>query len=92
MVSEQNLAAVLKQIDLSSPAQSPILAVGQGAHGGSNIPLFRGRAGGVQQKILRDWVLSVAVDSNPDLPHRWQQQSKPQKFAASLQPQSETPP
>lgn len=68
MVSEQNLAAVLKQIDLSSPAQSPILAVGQGAHGGSNIPLFRGRAGGVQQKILRDWVLSVAVDSNPDLP------------------------
>ena len=66
-VSEQNLAAVLKHIDLSQPAQSPILQVGQSSHGGSNVPLFRGRAGGIQQKVLREWVLSAAAELNPDL-------------------------
>ncbi|MBL8818870.1 MAG: hypothetical protein JNL58_22770 [Planctomyces sp.] len=66
-VSEQNLAAVLKQIDLSQPAQSPILQVGQSSHGGSNVPLFRGRAGGIQQKVLRQWVLSAAAELNPDM-------------------------
>jgi len=66
LIAEQNLATVLRQIDLNAPAQSPILAVTAGAHGNSPIPLFRGRAGAAQVNTLRNWVLAASEDIAPN--------------------------
>lgn len=65
-IAERNLAAVLKQIDLSRPTSSPLIANMEGAHGGSKIPLFRGRSGAQQMGVLREWVEAVAMDIDPN--------------------------
>lgn len=67
LTAERNLAAILKQIDLTQPSQSPILTVIATTHGGMQEPAFRGRVGNQQQQILRQWVLSVAMEIAPEL-------------------------
>ncbi len=64
--SERNLAAVLKQVDLTRPSSSPLLLVLDGTHGGQAGSMFRGRAGSIQMKVLRDWVQSAAADIAPE--------------------------
>ncbi len=67
-LAEQNLAAVLNQIDFDAPHQSPLLKDLHGLHGGSRTPLFRGRYGAVQIELLNEWVLAVAAEIAPQSP------------------------
>jgi hypothetical protein len=60
--SEQNLAQVLKFVDIAQPQHSPLLEKPRGAHGGSAFALFSGTAGAEQQKLLRNWVETVAQE------------------------------
>jgi hypothetical protein len=66
VISERNLAAVMKQVDLTRPSSSPLLLVLEKAHGGQAVSMFRGRAGSLQMKVLRDWVADAANDIAPD--------------------------
>ena len=66
-IAERNLAAVMKQIDLSRPSSSPLLSVLEGNHANTSAPLFRGRSGALQMKTLRDWVGAVSNDIAPEL-------------------------
>lgn len=66
-VAERNLAAVLKQVDLTRPSTSPLLTILEGNHANSKSPIFRGRSGAVQMKTLRDWVSAVSHDIAPEL-------------------------
>jgi hypothetical protein len=58
--SEQNLAAVLEQIDLKKPASSRLLSVPRGKHGRNSRPVFSGPRGQEQFAELENWVLDVA--------------------------------
>ncbi|MEQ9406800.1 MAG: hypothetical protein RIK87_03705 [Fuerstiella sp.] len=64
-IAEQNLAAILNQIDFQQPLQSPLLEATTGLHGGSRQLLFSGRSGGLQAETLREWVLDVAQELGP---------------------------
>jgi hypothetical protein len=66
VISERNLASVLKQVDLTRPSSSPLLLVLEKAHGGQAASMFRSRAGSLQMKVLRDWVQAVANDIAPE--------------------------
>lgn len=66
-IAERNLAAVMKQIDLTRPSSSPLLKTLEGNHANSTTPIFRGRSGAVQMKTLRDWVGAVSNDIAPEL-------------------------
>ena len=44
-IAERNLAAVLKQIDFSNPQTSPLLKIGEQAHGNMASSAFPGRSG-----------------------------------------------
>ena len=63
--SERNLAAVLKQIDLDRPADSPLLRVPRGEHGNVRRPVFDGRPAAAQIELLRRWVEAVARERRP---------------------------
>lgn len=65
-LAEQNLAAILKQIDLREPLKSPLLRAAEGAHGGSRTLLFSGRSGRTQMQLLRKWVYDTARELNPE--------------------------
>ena len=67
VVSEQNLASVLRQIDLKNPQNSALLLKAASMHGGARSPLFSGRAGGSQLRLLQDWVNEVSSEFNPSL-------------------------
>jgi len=58
--SQQNLALVLKKVELSDPAASPLLQRSQGAHGGATYATFGGAGGAAQLKTLETWVLAVS--------------------------------
>ena len=64
-IAEQNLAAILNQIDLSNPSQSPLLNATVGGHGGARVLLFSGQSGGRQAEALRKWVADVAQEISP---------------------------
>ena len=66
-ISEQNLAAVLSQVDLESPDRSPLLVHALKMHGGSRRPGFPGRSGSLQLDLLRTWVRNVALHLEPTL-------------------------
>lgn len=66
-ISEQNLAAVLSQVDLESPDSSPLLVHALKMHGGSRHPSFPGRSGSLQLDLLKTWVRSVAQHLEPTL-------------------------
>jgi hypothetical protein len=61
-IAEQNLAAVLKQIDADNPDESPLLKVAVGLHGGSQVSLFPGTSGREQLKLLDQWIAGVAAE------------------------------
>lgn len=65
-IAERNLAAVLKQIDFSNPPASPLLKVGEQAHGNMVSSAFPGRTGANQLSILQNWVSQAAHDVAPD--------------------------
>ena len=65
-LAERNLAAILKQIDFSQPAASPLLRVGGEAHGNMASSAFPGRSGALQMQVLQDWVMQAAQDIAPD--------------------------
>ncbi len=60
--AEQNLAAVLKMIDVHEPQQSPLLKATQGAHGGAAFAFFGGANGTIQRELLEKWVKSVVAE------------------------------
>lgn len=64
--SQQNLALVLKQIDLSNPKASPILQRTQGAHGGATFAIFSGAGGTAQRQTLENWVFAVVKEQQKE--------------------------
>lgn len=60
-ISDQNLQAVLGQINPLQPEQSPLLAILRGPHGERGKPLFQGAKALEQQKNLELWAYRVAV-------------------------------
>ena len=65
-IAERNLASVLKQIDFSNPQASPLLKVGEQAHGNMASSAFPGRSGAMQFSILQNWVRQASHDIAPD--------------------------
>ena len=65
VIAEQNLASILKQIDLAEPSKSPLLVKAASMHGGARAPLFSGRSGRAQMQMLQDWVKEVSSELNP---------------------------
>ncbi len=65
-IAESNLASVLKHVDFSQPALSPLLKIGEQAHGNMASGVYQGRSGALQMKVMRDWVLQAAADIAPD--------------------------
>ena len=63
--TEQNLAAVLNQIDFRNPAASPLMSAVTGVHGGSRELLFRGQSGRRQLDLLKQWIAAVAREVSP---------------------------
>lgn len=66
--SEQNLAALIGQMDFQHPENSPVLQATYGLHGGSRTLLFPGQSGGRLRQKLKDWVQAAAVQMDPALP------------------------
>lgn len=64
-IAEQNLAAILNQLNFADPDQSALLTEVTGLHGGSRDLLFPGRVGGQQLDSLREWVRDVAAELAP---------------------------
>ncbi|MEZ6126463.1 MAG: hypothetical protein R3C49_25355 [Planctomycetaceae bacterium] len=65
VIAEQNLAAILNQIDLQRPMESPLLQATQGLHGGSRELLFPGQSGRRQIQLLTDWIAAVSAELSP---------------------------
>ena len=63
LTAERNLAVVLKYVDFREPQNSALLDVMDRPHTRDGRPLFSGRAGTVQKKIVRDWVEAVTEKS-----------------------------
>lgn len=66
LIAERNLAAVLKYVDATNPEESILLQMLDRQHGGMTAPIFRGRSGTQQQKVLRDWVFAASADIAPE--------------------------
>ena len=66
LIAERNLAAVLKFVDVTNPEESALLEMLDRQHGGMVAPIFRGRTGTQQQKVLRDWVFAASADIAPE--------------------------
>ena len=65
-IAERNLAAVLKQMDFSHPPASPLLKIGEQAHGNMSSSAFQGRSGAMQLSVLQNWVRQASHDIAPD--------------------------
>ena len=66
LIAERNLAAVLNYVDVTNPEESVLLQMLDRQHGGMTAPIFRGRAGTQQQKVLRDWIFAASADIAPE--------------------------
>ncbi|MBS0262887.1 MAG: hypothetical protein JSS02_13115 [Planctomycetes bacterium] len=62
--SEQNLAAILQQIDMKAPSRSPLLTVPRGKHGKNGRSVFAGPRGEQQFADLEQWVQDVAREES----------------------------
>lgn len=60
---ERNLASVLKFIDCENPRLSPLLVRPRGNHGRRGQTIFIGQHGADQYREIKDWVLTVAANS-----------------------------
>ena len=65
MYTERNLAEVLRYIDISDPALSPLIAVPQGTHGGTTA-IFHGPQGTEQIKTLRSFLKTVSREKQTE--------------------------
>ena len=83
-IAERNLAAVLKQINFSDAASSPLLSGINGTHGGLTTPIFRGRSGNQQLNLLRDWVRMAANDIAPETAGSDAAAQEDEEFAGSV--------
>lgn len=83
VIAEQNLAAVLKQIDVKEPAESPLLKYAESMHGGARSPLFNGRTGRSQLQLLKDWVKEISIEINPALASAARQKPSPANLGDS---------
>ena len=82
--AERNLAAVLKQIDFSNPPTSPLLKIGEQAHGNMASSAFPGRSGATQFRVLQNWVRQASHDIAPDAIAEAAEQGGPEsEFAQS---------
>ena len=64
-IAEQNLAAILNQIDMTNPSQSPLLNATRAVHGNSRQLIFPGQSGGRQATALRQWIVDVTREISP---------------------------
>lgn len=80
LVSERNLAVVLKQINFRNASDSPLLRVLSEPHTRDGRPVMPGRSGTVQKNIILDWVNSVVTKdgTKPSLPGGVRPPSKPE--------------
>ncbi|MEZ5951073.1 MAG: hypothetical protein R3C12_18040 [Planctomycetaceae bacterium] len=73
-ITDQNLAAVLQQLDLKNPERSPLIAKLDGQHGPRRMPVFTGARAAEHRKNLENWALLaaryLATQSPRLLPHR----------------------
>ncbi|MGE3316847.1 MAG: hypothetical protein AB7O26_17155 [Planctomycetaceae bacterium] len=63
LVSDRNLAQVLKYIDSDNASKSRLLTVPSGPHGKNNLPVFSGVLAAEQLKTLETWVNSVSRET-----------------------------
>ncbi|MBX3449584.1 MAG: hypothetical protein KF777_08505 [Planctomycetaceae bacterium] len=93
--SEQNLASVLSQIDVSSPLASRLLSVPRKPHGGMNQGCWSGAGGHAQEKMLRDWVTRISAhqrkfvataQKSPSLEPVIEVASPPEEFVEEVEP------
>jgi hypothetical protein len=87
--TEQNLALVLKYVDVQQPHQSLLLEKIRKAHGGAAYAALSGAQGNDQQKQIRDWVLAVANERRAEeerLAQRTRLGKKPATTAAAVEP------
>ncbi|MFK7822084.1 MAG: hypothetical protein AB8G99_25530 [Planctomycetaceae bacterium] len=59
LIAERNLAAVLKHVNFKQPDTSPLVTAVTGPHVRDGRSVLPGHAGGVQKKIILDWVRSI---------------------------------
>ncbi len=59
-ITDQNLAAVLQQLDLENPERSPLIAKLDGQHGPRRMPVFTGARAAEHRKNLENWALLAA--------------------------------
>lgn len=86
LTAERNLAVVLKQIDLRKASDSPLLQVFETPHTRDGRPLFPGRGGQVQKKIILDWVNSVVGEQSEKTDTRTEIASvKPMRKTAAIE-------
>ena len=64
-ITDQNLRAVLEQIDTEHPEQSPLLTVLQQPHGPRKTAVLTGAQARQQQQMLTRWALQVARTQGP---------------------------
>jgi hypothetical protein len=60
-LTDQNLSAVLRFVNVQEPAASPLLVVPRGTHGGTT-PLWVGPRSDEQLTELRAWVIRAALE------------------------------
>ena len=65
-VSERNLAATLRFVNVQNASRSPLLTTPMGNHGRRGKAVFRGRGGARQLEELRSWVREVVTDIGTD--------------------------
>jgi len=83
-VSERNLAQILRWIDPKNPQRSKLLEIPLGNHGDRGRPIFEGRRGRTQYKILKQWiVLSIRNDDRQQQPLQSRQGKSKAKHAVS---------
>lgn len=64
LVSDRNLARVIKYIDPENPGESRLLKTPNGPHGKNNMPVFSGTLAAAQYKTLEQWVELVAGETD----------------------------
>lgn len=60
LVSERNLAQILRWIDPENPLKSTLLKIPLVSHGGKSRPIFEGSRGRKQYEILKKWIAMSA--------------------------------
>lgn len=70
LYSQQNLAAVLKRVDMERPSESKLLVALSDGHARTGNALLEGRAGIQQAQTIRQWVLDAVTERTGKDPRR----------------------